>query len=96
MTIPPLRPILIAEGYSVFASFLLALQLTAEEATLAFTIFTAIVGGIIWAVRVEGRLNTQKAELEGEIKLVRQSHEDFAESVTASLEEIKEMLREKA
>jgi len=51
-----------AGAYAGVSAF--ALTMTSEEVGLAVTIIGALLGGVIWLVRLEGRINTLTVVLE--------------------------------
>jgi hypothetical protein len=53
----------ISEGAAFAGISMLAFTITTQEVAIGVSICLAIVGAIVWLVRLEGRINTQTALL---------------------------------
>ena len=54
---------ILLEGASFTGVSAIAFVITTQEIAIAITILLALVGAIVWLVRLEGRINTQTALL---------------------------------
>lgn len=54
-----------SETISALGIAVFAFVVTSQEIAIAVTILLALVGGIVWLVRLEGRINTQTVLLVG-------------------------------
>jgi len=65
-------------------------------AGIAVTLFLSGVAGIVWLVRLEGRINTETSLRESQLKNFLDRLGSFESRIYEMLKEIQETLREKA